>query len=74
MRKSFGILIGKAIVVPAVLAGLNPAVAQTAPPESARPQGATDAALDEVVVTGSRIRRAATDTPAPIVIVDNSPR
>ena len=70
MRKSFGILIGKAIVVPAVLAGLNPAFAQTAPPASARSEGATDAALDEVVVTGSRIRRAATDTAAPIVIVD----
>ena len=66
MSKSIGILIGQAIVVPALLAGADPAHAQA--PAEAAVEG--EGALEEVVVTGSRIRRSATDTSAPVVMVD----
>ena len=68
MNKSFGLLIGQAIVVPAMLAGLAPANAQTASAESAA--AADSESLAEVVVTGSRIRRSATDTAAPVLMLD----
>jgi len=69
MTKSFGLLIGQAIVVPAMLAGLAPANAQTASAASAAP-GAESEEVSEVVVTGSRIRRSATDTATPVQMID----
>lgn len=64
MTKSFGILLGQVIVVPAMLAGMAPASAQTGAGADASDS------LQEVVVTGSRIRRTAVDTAAPVVVVD----
>lgn len=66
MNKFLGVVLGQALVVPAFLANPLPAAAQSA--EQGTAAGAQD--LEEVVVTGSRIRRSATDTSTPIVMVD----
>mgnify|MGYP001247020845 CR=1 FL=1 len=70
MRKSsLGIVIGQVLAMSAAFAGLSPAFAQTAPAATA-PKADNSAALEEITVTGSRIRRSATDTPAPVLSVD----
>ena len=69
MTKSIGILLGQAIVVPALLAASPSASAQTSA-EAAAAATESKEGLEEVVVTGSRIRRSATDTSNPVVMVD----